>query len=122
MNSTTERALMFPGLYLNNDVTCQNMRTRFCNLTIKDSKNVNLKVPAQNQKRRKLIAFKVDRSQKRLHRYVVFNVRHMYSNHTFLQISNDVIAKFEKIQLKTDREQRKFFYHTRLSYNVTLSL
>ncbi len=47
------KSSMFPGLYLNNDVTCQKMRTRFCNLTIKDSKNVNLKVPAQNQKRRK---------------------------------------------------------------------
>ena len=39
MHSTTERVLMFPGLYFNNDVTCQKMRTRFCNLTIKDSKN-----------------------------------------------------------------------------------
>ena len=66
---------MFSGLYLHNDVTCQKMRTRFCNLTIKDSKNVNLKVPAQNQKRRKLVAFKVDWSQKRLHGHVVFKKR-----------------------------------------------
>ncbi len=50
---------MFSGLYLHNDVTCQKMRTRSCNLTIKDSKNVNLRVPVQNQKR-KLVAFKVD--------------------------------------------------------------
>ena len=57
---TKESAIMFSGLYLNNDVTCQKMRTRFCNLTIEDSKNVNLKVPAQNQKRRKLVASKVD--------------------------------------------------------------
>ena len=102
---------MFPGLYLNNDVTCQKMRTRFCNLTIKDSKNVNLKVSAQNQKRRKLVASKVDRSQKRPHRYVVFNVSHMYSSHTFVQISNDVIAKFEKMQLKTDRAEKVFLSH-----------
>ena len=60
MLSTTESAIMFSGLYLNNDVTGQKMRTRFCNLTIEDSKNVNLKVPAQNQKRRKLVASKVD--------------------------------------------------------------
>ncbi len=63
MHSTTESVFMFSDLYLNNDVTCQKMQTRFCNLTIKDSKNVNLKVPAQNQKRRKLVAFKVDWSQ-----------------------------------------------------------
>ena len=50
---------MFSGLYLHNDVTCQKMRTRFCNLTIKDSKNVNLRVPVQIQKR-KLVEFKVD--------------------------------------------------------------
>ena len=29
------------------------MRTRFCNLTIKDSKNVNLKVPAQKPEEEK---------------------------------------------------------------------
>ncbi len=69
---------MFSGLYLDNDVTCQKMRTGFCNLTIKDSENVNLKVPAQNQKRRKLVAFKVDWSQKRLHGHVDFNVSQMY--------------------------------------------
>ena len=54
---------MLFGLYLHNDVTCQKMRTLFCNLTIKDSKNANLKVPAQNQKRRKLVAFEVDWSK-----------------------------------------------------------
>ncbi len=82
---------MFSGLYLHNDVTCQKMRTRFCNLTIKDSKNVNLKVPAQNQKRRKLVTFKVDWSQKRLHGHVDFNV-----------------SQIEKIQLKTDRAEEIF--------------
>ncbi len=55
MLSTTESAIMFSGLYLNNDVTCQKMRKRFCNVTFEDSKNVNLKVPA-------------------LHRHVNFNV------------------------------------------------
>ncbi len=68
---------MFSGLYPHNDITCRKMRTRFCNLTIKDSKNVNLKVPTQNQKWRKLVAFRVDWSQKRLHGNVDFNVSQM---------------------------------------------
>ncbi len=74
----------------------------------KDSKNVNLKVAAQNQKRRKLVAFKVDWSQKRLHGHVDFNVSQMYRSHIFLQLSNNVVAKFEKIQLKTDRAEDVF--------------
>ena len=72
MHSTTERVIKFSGLYHHNDVTCQKMGTRFCNLTIKDSKNVNLIVPALNQNRRKLVAFKVNWSQKRLHGHVDF--------------------------------------------------
>ncbi len=61
-------------LYLRNDVTCQEMRTCFCNLTIKDSKNVNLKT----RRGEKLVAFKVEWSQKRLHGHVYFNVSQMY--------------------------------------------
>ena len=59
--------IIFSALYLSYYVTCQKMRTRLCNLTIKDSKNANLKVPAaRNERRRKLVASKIHESQKPL--------------------------------------------------------
>ena len=63
-----------------------------------------------------MVAFKLDWSPKRLHGHVDFNESQMYWSHTFLQLSNNVIPKFEKIQFETDRAEDVFLSNAPIIY------